>query len=387
MTEQSLQKDKPLSCSSVPDSENGDQTEILVLPDVNDYRESNSRRVAKTLEGRLLCASKVAYIDANFFTKNTSTTSTKEIRSELEYFKSVGYVQGSTAKRISRSINSAFIGKNKDGIIVAFRGTVSSSALDWIQNAGLLLRKASISLNHDGKTQSLVTLPGRIHSGFFAALRSILSPLKKEILNMLSYPEEKIYFTGHSKGGALASIAAMIFQLDESLPNVTAVYTYASAKPGDSEFRNSYNKMINQISFESYLDIIPFLPPSTPTMLEEMKKNNPEMSGMVEEMLWDKANLKKQHSNKKKKSTKSSLFQWDYQTVGERRYIDRDANIKLNVNRDLDNLRIQEFESETILRLNKFSSAHCVGCPCNSCDGFFFRALASEVCNSGSSCK
>lgn len=80
----------------------------------------------------------------------------------------------------------------------------------------------------------------------------------------------------------MASIAALFMNLDPSLPNVTSVYTFASAKPGNSDFRDSYNRMINQTSYESYLDIVPFLPPSKRTM-EVMEECGESMKQMMNE--------------------------------------------------------------------------------------------------------
>lgn len=82
--------------------------------------------------------------------------------------------------------------------------------------------------------------------------------------------------TGHSKGGAMASIAAMLLNRDKDLPNVTEVVTFASAKVGDSKFAKAYNKEVNQTSYEYYLDIVPFLPPSQATM-DAMDENGTEM--------------------------------------------------------------------------------------------------------------
>lgn len=74
----------------------------------------------------------------------------------------------------------------------------------------------------------------------------------------------------------MASIAAMLLNRDADLPNVTEVVTFASAKAGDSKFAKTYNKEINQTSYEYYLDIVPFLPPSQATM-DAMDANGTEM--------------------------------------------------------------------------------------------------------------
>jgi len=236
----------------------------------------NITKIAKTLPGRLLCASQVAY-QKSFQDESAETTP--------NYFRAVQYKQATNATKVTNSVNSVFIGTNIDGIIVAFRGTVFNSPLDWLQNAALVLRTAytkitlldnhedTIDNNEKEKKKKLVMtlkLPGKVHLGFLTAVRSLWKPMIDEIQKRMDEgnvnSEPKLYFCGHSKGGAMASLAAYLFNLDPSLPNITAVYTFASAKVGNSEFRDAFNHEVNQTSYESYLDIVPFLPPSKSTM-------------------------------------------------------------------------------------------------------------------------
>jgi len=340
-------KCQPLS-SSIPDTSNEgliehqtdvNQAEIDWATEIPiDSSSTSSHRKAYSLNGRLLCASRCAY----------------EINKNEPYFSSVQYYAGTKAKRISRGVNSVVIGKNVDGVIVSFRGTQTSNPIDWIQNAGLMLR-------------SFPDLPGRVHSGFYYAMKSLLKNVIIEVKQMLDTSSvKKIYFTGHSKGGALASLSAMMFQLDPSLPNVTSVTTFASVKFADSEFRNAYNALLDQSSFENYLDIIPFLPPSASTM-EVMDK---DMKEMLNENLWSSKQKSKQNKNMK----------WDYQAVGKRFYINEHNTIQSKVSKDLDDQRIRDIEDKTLLSVSKFVAAHCSACNSDGCDGGYFNAVANEVC-------
>ena len=192
---------------------------------------------AKTLDGRLLCASQCAY-------SNTTPP----------YFEGAGYKSGSTTVELTKGVNSVFIGETIDGIVLAFRGTRTKSPMDWLQNAALFLQRVN-------------GVPGRVHTGFYRAVKSIWDPIKSTVLEMVKTSNAtKIFMTGHSKGGAMASLAAILFNRDPDLLNVTEVVTFASAKVGDSAFAKAYNKEINQTSYEFYLDIVPFLPPSQSTM-------------------------------------------------------------------------------------------------------------------------
>lgn len=70
---------------------------------------------AKTLDGRLLCASQCAY--------NASSP----------YFEGAGFLSGSTTVELTKGVNSVYIGETMDGIVLAFRGTRTKSPLDWLQ--------------------------------------------------------------------------------------------------------------------------------------------------------------------------------------------------------------------------------------------------------------
>lgn len=350
------------------------QSTTVRCPTRGDDRDGTAR----SLVGRLLCASQVAY--------STATTTTTPVVGENapHYFRGVRYNSGTTARRISSSVNSVFVGRNVDGIIVAFRGTSRGSPLDWLQNAALRLRPvvfaSSSSSSGRGRVRT-IAVPGKVHAGFHQAVSSLWEPLVEEVQRQLSTAADddddddvSLYFTGHSKGGAMASLAAVRFRLDPSLPNVTSVHTFASAKPGDSAFRTAYNQLVHQTSYESHLDLVPFLPPSRDTMAAI---DNEEMMDMVHGMLWSQDNVQNRGGKKKMND-----YQWDYRTVGSRVFIDREAQIVPVVTRELDNARIRDFETETLLRIQRFAAAHCSGCPGSggSCDGYFFRALASEVC-------
>jgi hypothetical protein len=67
--------------------------------------------------------------------------------------------------------------------------------------------------------------------------------------------------TGHSKGGAVAALAAMRFQKTGLTPKVT---TFAAPKPGNKAFADAYNVAIKHTRYEFGDDVVPHLPPSAP---------------------------------------------------------------------------------------------------------------------------
>lgn len=150
-------------------------------------------------------------------------------------------------------INAALVGRNANGIIVAFRGTIPpgkpDSIPDWLED-------------FFSQPTTCGSLPGKVHSGFCHDIQSILAPVIAAV-TALDPSQNKVYVTGHSKGGALASLGAYL--LAHAAIPIQQVVTFASPRTGDPDFRAGYQKVIpNQIRYENYGDLVPLVPPSAP---------------------------------------------------------------------------------------------------------------------------
>ena len=90
---------------------------------------------------------------------------------------------------------------------------------------------------------------GNVHRGF----RNILLELWDTIASALEVIEKPLYYTGHSLGGALATLAA-------SLRPPRAVYTFGAPRIGDAEFAQTLagTPVFNVFNPK---DIVPELPP------------------------------------------------------------------------------------------------------------------------------
>mmetsp|Transcript_18539 Transcript_18539/g.53446 ORF Transcript_18539/g.53446 Transcript_18539/m.53446 type:complete len:308 (+) Transcript_18539:147-1070(+) len=216
------------------------------------FQTTNPLALAQSsLDGRLLCAAECAY----------------RIDEDKPYYRSISFLPGSVVKRITHGVNSVIIGYTFDGVIISFRGTVSSSPLDWLQNAALYLKEPG-----DG-------IEGKVHAGFLSAVRALWPSLKETLKEMIQIAEPQIFLTGHSKGGALAALAAIMMQRDNELPDPSYVCSFAAPKLGNAYFAAAYDREVEHTSYEGYLDLIPLLPPSN-RMMESMGE---EMADMVNE--------------------------------------------------------------------------------------------------------
>mmetsp|Transcript_38465 Transcript_38465/g.89432 ORF Transcript_38465/g.89432 Transcript_38465/m.89432 type:complete len:336 (+) Transcript_38465:217-1224(+) len=257
--------------------------------------------VARSLHGRLLCASQVAYAsDA----------------SSAAYLRGVGFRAGTQVRRLSRGVNSVVVGwapfvvggGRAPDIFVGFRGTRTASPLDWLLNADLQLDPFVVSEEvvrsvgpfggpeHDTMVmEAFRGSAGRVHSGFYSAASALYEPIRETVEDMLREWTEKysgegcapdIYITGHSKGGAMATLTAALLKMDASVPDPKAVVTFGSPRVGDSQFQSYYNSVLGMkklhVSYEAHLDIIPLLPPTSPTLMEEMMAEDKKLGSAVE---------------------------------------------------------------------------------------------------------
>jgi triacylglycerol lipase len=99
-----------------------------------------------------------------------------------------------------------------------------------------------------------------LHRGFDKAVQSVRSRVEDAIRKGGVQP---LFFTGHSLGGALATIAAMRARDDNF--QVTAVYTFGGARAGDQQFFNRYGLDLRNRTFRLVhgKDIVPSVPPSS----------------------------------------------------------------------------------------------------------------------------
>ena len=205
-------------------------------------------------------------------------------------------------------INAATVGQCPFGVVVAFRGTLRPSAtdpnswLDWLQNFFEIPASIPSGPNR---------VPGQVHSGFFNAAASLIQDVYNLVTALNPGPDNPVFVTGHSKGGAMASIAAYILSQNRGVPNVQPVVTFASPRPGDTAFRDGFEAVLSQTRFENFDDVVPLVPPSI-EFIEPML-NNPllmasDPKGKLRHML-------------------QSAEDWNYVPVGNMLFITEDFQV------------------------------------------------------------
>ncbi|MFE2757657.1 lipase family protein [Actinosynnema sp. NPDC059335] len=134
-------------------------------------------------------------------------------------------------------------------IVTAFRGTEPKKIQDWLS---------------DGTTPPWPGPAGRgfVHYGFAEALDSVYPGVRDAIVEFRDR-DQTIWFTGHSLGGALASLAAMRLHFEDPRLLADGVYTFGQprvcdpglAKAHDEAFADRTHRFVNNN------DVVALLPP------------------------------------------------------------------------------------------------------------------------------
>lgn len=135
-----------------------------------------------------------------------------------------------------------FIGETKDFAVLAFRGT--QEAIDFIQDARALQGSAK-------------GIDGQIHAGFRSAIDFVWEPVEKALSRKLP-----LFVTGHSLGGAVATLASCRLA---NYGNLVACYTIGSPRVGDAVFREAFDGFCTTYKWRNYrivnrVDVVPEVP-------------------------------------------------------------------------------------------------------------------------------
>ena len=154
-----------------------------------------------------------------------------------------------------RHRTSLFIGfaiASKAANIIAFRGT--QTQLEWWRNLQATQKKY-----FDPTTGKQY---GKVHQGY---LKIVRDEIGSKLIDTVRQLDTTIpcYITGHSLGGAVATLSAMEIALQvPEIREQIQLYTYAAPRIGDRTFAQEHSKLIpNSYRIVNLSDSVPLVPP------------------------------------------------------------------------------------------------------------------------------
>ncbi|MCA9233397.1 MAG: DUF2974 domain-containing protein, partial [Planctomycetales bacterium] len=147
------------------------------------------------------------------------------------------------AQFLDRADTQGFVALGDGVVLVAFRGTESLG--DWLGNLDV------------GWTD--MPPAGKMHRGFVEAFDLVAQDLAT-LLTPAKIAGRKVWFTGHSLGGALCAVAAVRLH---NLLHVHSIYTFGQPRLGDADTRNFFADSLNDryFRFVNDRDLIARVPP------------------------------------------------------------------------------------------------------------------------------
>lgn len=141
---------------------------------------------------------------------------------------------------------------SKTANIIAFRGT--QTQIEWWRNLQATQQKY---LHPITKEQY-----GKVHQGYLKIVRDKISSKLIDVVRQLD-PTIPCYITGHSLGGAVATLSAMEIALNvPEIRQQIRLYTYAAPRIGDRIFAQAHSQLIpNSYRIVNLSDSVPLVPP------------------------------------------------------------------------------------------------------------------------------
>lgn len=201
-----------------------------------------------SITARLLCAAQQTYECSAAGPAPASLADPSPSPSSL-----VGWLSDPTVQVAGDDqINAVLVGETAGEIIVAYRGTEPFDSidhermvLDWLTDL-------------DSPVITAPDVPGSVHQGFSHDCNQLWSWVLATVQS-LPTKTKPLYVTGHSKGGALANIAAVKFVAAGLTPFVC---TFEGARAGDQAFADGYDQAVSHSTrYEYQDDVVPHLPP------------------------------------------------------------------------------------------------------------------------------
>lgn len=214
-------------------------------------------------------------------------------------------LENSLCRQVTRSVDAMLISstahlvQSEDGrvVVLAYRGTPPLDLISWFLDADVYPERiAAVTSGDDGATK-----PYDVHAGFYRNVRitrheivqallravrgeSILGGTTDRTLRHMRddsdaegtgrqrAPMEALYVTGHSLGGAMASLFASMLVMNDREPHreiaqrLAAVYTFGQPMVGGPEYAEAADRALAEagvpvLRYAYRKDPVPLLPP------------------------------------------------------------------------------------------------------------------------------
>jgi Lipase (class 3) len=173
--------------------------------------------------------------------------------------------------------STAYLVQSDDGrvVILCYRGTSPLNFIDWLLDADLDPERISLALAHDGMASPAYW----VHGGFYRNMRATRHKVVKALERALRgesvldgggpmpHPLEALYLTGHSLGGAMAALMAVVLHVEPAYQDIRAklraVYTFGQpmvGPPAVAEFCRTAG-FPPLIRYVHQRDVVPHVPP------------------------------------------------------------------------------------------------------------------------------
>ena len=161
-------------------------------------------------------------------------------------------VQRIVQRRHRTPVFIGFVIASDSGNIIAFRGT--QTQLEWWRNLQATQKKYL-----DPKTKQQY---GKVHQGYLKIVRGQIDSALIKAVKQLD-PTIPCYITGHSLGGAVATLSAIEIALQvPEIKEQIQLYTYAAPRIGDRDFAQAHSQLIpNSYRIVNLSDSVPLVPP------------------------------------------------------------------------------------------------------------------------------
>lgn len=180
--------------------------------------------------------------------------------------------------------STAYLVQSDDGrvAILCYRGTSPLNFIDWLIDADLDPERISLTLTPD----SMANPAYWVHSGFYRNMRATRHKVVKALERALrgesvldggdppQHSLEALYLTGHSLGGAMAALMALVLCVEPAYEDIRdklrAVYTFGQpmvGPPAVAEFcrKAGFPPLIRYVHEQ---DVVPHVPPRDSGLFE-----------------------------------------------------------------------------------------------------------------------